>query len=59
MKAIRGQYNYARHRSLWGVWLWTSVTENGACGTFVKDFATKEEAREFVWEMNGWGTPKN
>ena len=25
---------------------------------FVKDFCTKEEAREYVWKMNGWGQPK-
>ena len=38
MKAVLGQYHYAPHRSLWGVWVWTSVDERGAEGTFVKDF---------------------
>ena len=58
MKAILGQYHYAPHRRNWGVWVWTSVTETGASGTFVKDFQSKEEAREYVWKMNGWGYPK-
>lgn len=59
MKAILGQYHYAPHRNFWGVWQWISVSENGSLGTFIKDFRSKEEAREFVWEMNGWGTLKN
>ena len=57
MKIVKGQYHYAPHRTCWGVWVWTSVSENGATGSFVKDFSTKEEAREFVWIMNGWGKP--
>ena len=59
MKAILGQYYYAPHRRSFGVWQWTSVNENGASGSFVKDFKTKEEAREYVWQMNGWGKPKS
>ena len=59
MKAILGQYYYATHRLSFGVWQWTSVNENGASGSFVKDFKTKEEAREYVWQMNGWGKPKS
>ena len=59
MKPVLGQYHYAPHRKWWGVWQWDSVTENGASATFIKDFRTKEEARAFVYEMNGWGKPKN
>ena len=58
MKAILGQYYYAPHRRSFGVWQWTEVSENGACGTFIKDFRSKEEARDYVWQMNGWGTPR-
>lgn len=59
MKAVLGQYHYAPHRSFWGVWQWTEVSDNGgACGTFIKDFRSREEAREFVWQMNGWGKPR-
>ena len=57
MKATLGQYYYAPHRRNFGVWQWTEVSENGACGTFIKDFRSKEEAREYVWQMNGWGKP--
>jgi hypothetical protein len=57
MKAILGQYYYAPHRRSFGVWQWTEVSENCACGTFIKDFRSKEEAREYVWQMNGWGKP--
>ena len=58
MKAILGQYYYAPHRRNFGVWQWDWVSEKGASGRFVKDFCTKEEAREYVWKMNGWGQPK-
>lgn len=54
MKATLGQYYYAPHRCFWGVWQWTQVLENGSIGTFIGDFRTKEEARIFVWENNGW-----
>ena len=59
MKAVLGQYYYAPHRNWWGVWQYDMVTENAASGKFIKDFQTKEEARAFVYEMNGWGKPKN
>ena len=59
MKARLGQYYYSPHRNWWGVWQWTSVSETGAMGSFVKDFSDMEEARRYVWQMNGWGTPKS
>lgn len=55
MKAMLGQYHYAPRRRSFGVWQWTEVSETGACGTFIKVFRSKEEAREYVWQMNGWG----
>ena len=57
MKAVLGQYHYAPHRSFWGVWQWTSVSERGAMGSKVKEFVDMEEARAYVWKMNGWGKP--
>ena len=57
-KAKVGQYFYAPHRNFYGVWVWDAVYENGASGTFVADFQTREEARAYTWKMNGWGTPK-
>ena len=59
MKAILGQYYYSPHYRYWRVYQWEMVDENGAMGKSIKDFHTKEEAREFVWQMNGWGKPKN
>ncbi len=58
MKAKLGQYYYAPHRRSWGVWQWDWVSETGgASGKFIKDFCTREEAREYVWQQNGWGKP--
>ena len=45
-----GEYYYAPHRKNWGVW--KRVTPD--TGTFVQDFKTREEARTFVFEKNGW-----
>lgn len=53
-----GQYHYAPHRNYYGVWVYDYVSEKSASASFVCDFRTKEEARLFTWEMNGWGTPK-
>ena len=53
-----GQYFYARHRSHFGVWVYDFVSETAASRKHVADFSTREEARSFVWKMNGWGTPK-
>ena len=53
-----GQYFYGRHRSHFGVWVYDFVSKTAASGNFVADFNTREEARAYVWKMNGWGTPK-
>ena len=59
MKAKVGLYRFGRHRSMWGIWQYDSVTENGASAIFVKDVATFEEAVKEVYRLNGWGEPKN
>lgn len=53
-----GQYYYAPHRRMWGVWQWHQF-KNGGVGTFYKDYPTKEDARKEVYRLNGWGEPKN
>ena len=53
-----GMYHYGRHRSSFGVWVCVCVTKDFASSDFVKDFDTREDARRYVWCMNGWGTPK-
>lgn len=60
IQAKVGQFFYGRHRSSFGVWCYDYVNvENGsASADFVRDFDTREEARQYVWKMNGWGTPK-
>lgn len=49
-----GQCFYAPHRSAFGVWTWNRIEEGFASGTFVMDFNTREEARNYVFAMNGW-----
>lgn len=49
-----GQLYYAPHRSLWGVWRLGKKVNNVQSNDFVRDFATKEEAREFVYKENNW-----
>ena len=60
VQAKVGQYFYGRHRNSWGVWIWDYVSEDGtsSSGSFVGDFEYREEARAYVWAMNGWGKPK-
>ena len=55
----KGKYHYSRHYNLFGVWVCDYDGGNGT-GSYshIKDFQTHEEARLFVWKMNGWGTPK-
>ncbi len=53
-----GQYYYAPFRRRWGVWQHHDVGNGYSNGTFVDDFATKEEARDKVYELNGWKKKK-
>ena len=53
-----GQYHYGRHRSSFGVWVYDFVSKDSASASFVADFRTREEARAYVWKMNGWGMPQ-
>lgn len=59
MKPKVGLYKFGRHRSMWGIWQYDTVTENGASANFIKDVATYEEAVREVYRLNGWGEPKN
>lgn len=54
MNAKVGQYFYAPHYRCTGVWQIDYKSENCQSGRFIKDFATKEEAKAFVYQMNGW-----
>ena len=54
MRRKDGQYYYAPHRSLWGVWQWHDFDNGDGCGSFVMDCNTRKEAREEVYRLNGW-----
>ena len=51
-----GQYYYAPHRSVWGIWCNHNHGNGASSGTFVKDCLTKEEAKNEVYRLNGWST---
>ena len=54
-----GQYYYAPHRRQWGAWQCHYAGNGVTFGDFVKDFPTKEQARDFVYEKNGWKKKEN
>ena len=54
-----GEYYYDIRFHHFNVYVYTSVSDNGAAiGTKVAEFREREDARKFVWKMNGWGVPK-
>lgn len=59
MNVKDGQYYYAPHRRMWGVWQYHDYGNGNGSGTFYNDYPTKEEARKEVSRLNGWGEPKN
>lgn len=54
-----GQYYYARHRNMWGVWQHETLADGMSHGRFVDDFVTRAEARAYVFRANGWKEVKN
>lgn len=55
-----GQYYYAPHRSMWGVWVVSKVHPNGMReGDFVRDYPTRDEAVFEVYRRNGWKLREN
>ena len=49
-----GQYYYARHRSMWGVWRVGKDTNGCRDDDFIKDFVNKEDAKKYVYSLNNW-----
>jgi len=49
-----GQYYYAPHRRSWGVWKAGRTVNGVRMDDFITDFATKIQARNFVYKMNNW-----
>ena len=58
MEVREGQYYYAPHRRSWGVWKKGATINGYTMDAFVTDFATKERARTYVYNMNGWKLEK-
>ena len=54
VNASEGQYYYARHRSMWGVWRAGKEINGFRDDDFIKDFVNKEDARKYVYQLNGW-----
>lgn len=53
-----GQYSYSRRMNDWCVYICTYADNNGnASEDKVATFQSREEAREYVWQKNGWGKP--
>lgn len=49
-----GQYYYRPHRRSWGVWKAGKIVNGIQMDDFISDFATKIQAENFVYKMNGW-----
>lgn len=54
MTKVDGQYYYAPHRRMWGIWQHHEHIGGISTGDFIKDCSTKEEARREVYWLNGW-----
>ena len=56
-----GQYTYSRRGRGWKVYQVDYVGENGfsSASWTGKYFTDINDARAYVWKMNGWGAPKN
>lgn len=60
MRATVGTYHFSKHRSVWGIYVYDTVREDGfTTAKFVKDVCTYEDAVREVYALNGWGEPKS
>jgi len=58
-KVKPGQYYYAPHRNMWGVWKRGDEHNEVSTDSFIIDFTTKIQARDFVYKMNGYTLKTN
>lgn len=49
-----GRYFYCMHRGFFAVYMWDYVSNRSTSATFVEDYLTREDARNKVFELNGW-----
>lgn len=56
-----GEYYYWICLNSFKVSVYTEVSEDGlhTRSEEVAHFSNREDARRYVWEHNGWGTPKS
>lgn len=54
-----GQYYYARHKRSWGVWKKDKPVNGVSVAQFISDFATEQQAKQFVYKMNGYTMKKD
>ena len=54
MNIKEGQYFYQRHRNMWGVWKQGKEVNGVIQSQFISDFSTEQQAKKFVYRMNGW-----
>lgn len=47
-----GQYYYAPHRRMWGVWKRGKVDNGVSMDDFITDFSTRIQASNFCMKMN-------
>lgn len=58
-KLREGQYYFAKHRNMWGVWKKRKTVNGVEEGEFISDFSTQIQAKNFVYRMNGWTLKDN
>lgn len=57
MQSRRPKYSYSRRGNLWIVYR-NEYTQSTCTGTPIVEFRSKEEARDKVYELNGWKNEK-
>jgi len=57
-KAEVGKFFFGRYYSIWGVWQYISVSEQGTQAAKIETCSTYEEALRLTFKLNNWGEPK-
>jgi len=57
-KAEVGKYFFGRYYSIWAIWQYITVTEQGTQAAKVTDCVSYDEALRKTFQLNGWGEPK-
>lgn len=49
-----GRYFYCMHKGFFAVYMWDYVNNGLTTATFVEEYRNREDARNKVFELNGW-----